>query len=180
MNKYFPFLLVITLTIFIISCDSNENYDSQIVINKEEESDWKLASLAVKQFFIGDRSVINNKSIGKKINTIPIPLPKYQKIKENQVYPLFESSKYLNFSDLSISLNKDSSIKELIFDIYIERKNEMSLLEKDMEVFFEKRFGKPETLDSGMDYWEKNNTRIYMVKSDDHFDSGIRVLIRKN
>lgn len=164
--------------LFIMACENNANYDSQIVFNKEGESDWKLSSLAIKQYFLGEHSLITEPVFGKKLQDLAIKLPKQKKIQGDYLFELYQSPKYFNFSDLTIKLDKKQTISQLIFDLYLEKKNELPVLAEDLSLFLEKRLGRPTEKD-GVLIWEKNNTRILMLNADDHVDSGIRLILVK-
>lgn len=176
MNKNVLIIFSLLLSSLIFSCDSKLAYDANVVYQEQKESDWQLASLAAKQFFIGNQSVITNQNLGKPIQSIKIPLPKPQKIKNNLIFELFDSPDYLNFTDLSLKLSKDSLIQEIILDVFVERENELKLLKEDIRFFLEKRLGKEQEIKDYL-FWKKNNAQIYLYTSD-QIDLGIRIIVR--
>jgi len=179
------FQLFLFSVVFFMSCNQSNKQSEKVLTANDltlimQQKAWEESSDFVKKITMSPKGLIRGVDWGLSLNDLKETV-ELSEVQPNQgkSYTQYLDDSDLNFVDITYLQREGQSIHEISLDIFLENKEDVTELIKELSDFLNLKFGKSNVLGSKVIWSKYKNTQIQLEDVSTSKDLGIKVVFKK-
>jgi hypothetical protein len=179
------FQLFLFSVVFFMSCNQSNKQSEKVLTANDltlimQQKAWEESSDFVKKITMSPKGLIRGVDWGLSLNDLKetVELSEVQP-SQGKSYTQYLDDSDLNFVDITYLQREGQSIHEISLDIFLENKEDVTELIKELSDFLNLKFGKSNVLGSKVIWSKYKNTQIQLEDVSTSKDLGIKVVFKK-
>jgi len=168
-----------------MSCNQSNKQSEKVLTANDltlimQQKAWEESSDFVKKITMSPKGLIRGVDWGLSLNDLKETV-ELSEVQPNQgkSYTQYLDDSDLNFVDITYLQREGQSIHEISLDIFLENKEDVTELIKELSDFLNLKFGKSNVLGSKVIWSKYKNTQIQLEDVSTSKDLGIKVVFKK-